>query len=259
MKKFIALFDLHYGKERTSSRHYRPIHDERAMGAVMAFIADFKPDALIWGGDQLDCSAISHWTRNKRREIEGLRIIEDIRGFQETYLYPIDRMLPPDAERRFLIGNHEAWLDQLSEEYPGLDGMLDLDVALGLSEMGYTVVPQGGTTKLGKLHFLHGDVITGGKYRATAAILAYERSVRFGHFHRFEAATKHTALDITDVRTAVIVPCLCRRGPSFDKGKPNQWMTGFNWGYIHADGTFNDYVTIITNGRFSANGKTYRG
>jgi hypothetical protein len=34
---------------------------------------------------------------------------------------------------------------------------------------------------------------------------------------------------------------------------------GFNYGYIHDDGTFTDYTPIIVNGRFTANGKTYVG
>jgi hypothetical protein len=59
--------------------------------------------------------------------------------------------------------------------------------------------------------------------------------------------------------TGVAVPCLGRLNPAFLQDAPSRWIQGFLYGYIHRDGTFNDYVVVATNGRFVVNGKVYSG
>jgi hypothetical protein len=87
----------------------------------------------------------------------------------------------------------------------------------------------------------------------------YESSVRFGHFHTFQAFTKTAALDASQCKTGMAVPCLCSRIASYGKGAPNKWLTGFNVGYLFPDGTFTDTVIIMINNRFAWNGKVYGG
>jgi hypothetical protein len=253
--RFVALFDLHYGMER-KGRKLEAIHDPKALGAVLSFIADFKPQAVVLGGDMLDCGAISHHTRGKPRLTEGLRLLEDFRGLRASLITPLEAS--GASQLIYHIGNHEDWVNQLVDEYPGLEGVIDVESGLELGA-GWQVVPRGGVSRLGKLHFIHGDQLRGGQNPARHAVETFERSIRFGHFHRASLHTKISALDVSDVRTGLGVPGLCRRDPGYGRGAPNGWAIGFLWGWVHKDGSFNDYLTFIVDGKFTANGKTYKG
>lgn len=224
----------------------------------MAFLADWKPQALVLGGDQMDFSEISHWNKSKRLSMEGLRLVDTLHGFRRELLDPLDQLLPKGAIKRAHLGNHEDWLQDLIEENPALDGLINLGEQSGLNARGYDVLPLNTVSRLGKLLFLHGHQVKGGEHVAKAAVTQYERSIRFGHHHTYQVYTKTSALDANDFKTGVAVPCLCRRDLAYGEGKPNRWANGFLWGTIFPDGSFTDTVTIIVNGRFSANGKTYR-
>lgn len=254
MRTFAFLTDLHYGYERRHG-HKVPLHDIRAFNAAYGFLKDFKPDILIVGGDFLDCGAVSHHNKGAKRSTEGLRLLADATDLRREVLAPLEAL---KADKMvYIVGNHEDWIEDLIEENPGIEGLVDLRKMLGLEK--WQVVPQGGYYNLGKLTFMHGDQLSGGEHVAKAAVVAWERSVRFGHVHTFQTYTKVSPIDEKLGRTGVAVPCLCSKGPKYGEGKANRWVQGFNYGYIHSDGSYNDYVAIITNGRTTVHGKVYRG
>lgn len=255
MDKFVALFDAHVGYERRNG-HKVPMHDPKALSVAMQFIRDFKPDHVVLGGDMLDCGAISHHNRQTPGQIEGLRVLSDARELRDTIIEPIQDLVK--GKLIYHTGNHEKWLNDLVDEFPGLDGIVDVRSVLGLSER-WTLIDQGEASKLGKLTFIHGDQLRGAANVALNAVTAYERNVRFGHFHTFQIATKTTPVDANG-HTGIAVPCLCKKGPRYGQGAPNKWMQGFLWGYVGGpEGRFNDYVTVIVNGQAMINGKLYRG
>lgn len=256
-KRFVNLFDIHYGFER-SGGHKNPVHNPRALAAVLKFVSDFKPDYLTLGGDQLDLRVISHWTKKSKLSMEGLRLRDDFKGFRSEFLEPLTKMLPHGASKRVHVGNHECWMDDFLDENPALEGLLDIDTHVGYTDLGWTNYAQGKASRIGKLHIVHGDHIRGSNI-AQNAVQMYEHSVRFGHFHTYQAYTKMSALDVTHVKTGVAVPCLCGRVASYRKGAPNRWMAGFNVGYVFPDGTFTDTVIIMINNRFAWNGQVYAG
>lgn len=255
-KRFVGLWDIHFGHERRN-RHKLPIHNPRALAPILKFLDVFQPHHLIWGGDILDCGAISHHNKNNRRAVEGLRLLEDAK-LAAAWMQEARTRCAPGVSEALILGNHEDWLEDLIDDYPGLEGVLSVEALLSLPAS-CRVVNQGGSYHLGKLWFLHGDQFKGGGSNvAKKAVDTYGANVRFGHFHKYEAFTKFAAVDATDVKTGIAVPGLCTRGPKYLEGAPNQWSNGFLWGYIHPDGTFTDYVSIIVNGRFSALGQTFR-
>lgn len=256
MEKFVALFDLHYGYEINASRHKVPLHDEKALNVAMQFIKDFEPDHVILGGDMLDCGSISHHRLGNAGQLEGLRILAEAKELREKVLDPLEEQI--EGRLVYHIGNHEVWLEQLVDKTPSLDGIVNVEALLGLDDR-WEVVEQGGVSKLGKLKFVHGDTIKGGQNNANAGVIAYESNVRFGHFHTFQVATKTTPIDANG-HTGIAVPCLCKKGHAYGKGAPNKWMQGFLWGYVGGpNGSFNDYVTVIVNGKAIINGEVYTG
>jgi hypothetical protein len=257
MKTYLFTPDKHIGWERKNGR-LEPLHDKKALSAMLKFASDFKPDIWIEGGDNLDCGPVSHWLQNKKVSLKDLDLAKDIKEYQSLVLEPVNEIMDrPNTQKYWMAGNHEEWLTAIGELNPGISEMLKPTSLLPLD--GWTYVDQGHYVKLGKLHFVHGDNITGVSNVANSALNLYGHSVRFGHFHTFQAATKYSLFDSKEVKTSVAVPGLCRRNPNYMKNRPNQWMLGFNYGYLHDDGTFHDYTPIIINGKFTAEGRTYAG
>jgi hypothetical protein len=258
MERFIALFDAHVGYERDSSRHKVPLHDQKAISVAMQFAHDFKPDHVVLGGDILDCGSISHHRKGSVGQLEGLRLLAEAQECRETIIEPLEALAK--GQLIYHIGNHEDWLQDVTDQMPSLEGIVDIRSILKLDE--WEVIPQGKASRLGKLTFVHGDQLRGGANPALAAVTAYEKNIRFGHFHTFQAATKTTPIDAAG-RTGIAVPCLSKKGHNYGAGAPNKWMQGFLWGYVDrpttTTGLFNDYVTIIVDGKATINGKTYRG
>lgn len=254
MTKFLFATDLHWGYERRNGHKY-PLHDEKAWNCVLQFAQDFKPNEVILGGDVLDCGAVSHHNKKKPGNTEGLRLLADAKECRALVIEPLEDLKA--KKFTYITGNHERWLEDLVVAIPGLEGIVDLKSILGLKH--WDIIPQGGAYNLGKLTFVHGDQLSGGEHIAKAAVIAYERSIRFGHMHTAQLYTKTSPLDYKNAKTGMAVPCLCGKSPHYGKGKPNKWMQGFNFGYIDAKGQFNDYLVTIIDGRCVINGKEYKG
>ena len=257
MKKFIFATDLHFGFERRNG-HKIPLHDMKAFNCMLAFAKDFKPDVFIVGGDFLDCGVISHHNHGKPGAVEGLKLIEDARALRKAAIEPIESIVGKSGELVYIIANHEDWLTDLTDKIPALEGLIELKPLLNLSDQ-WKIIPQGGAYKLGKLTFVHGDTIKGGEHVAKNAVVNYERSIRFGHHHTMQQYSKASALDYKNAKSGWAIPCLCTKSPKYGEGAPNRWVQGFNFGYIHEGGYFNDYVAVILDGRTFVHGKKYQG
>jgi hypothetical protein len=253
MQRFVALFDVHFGFERRNG-HKVPIHDIRAINAALKFIEDFKPHHVVLGGDILDCHAISHHVKGKTGQVEGMRLYEDAKEAVDRLIQPLQDIAT--GQLIYHIGNHEDWLQDLIDEIPALEGTIDVRSILHLGKR-WEVIEQGEASRLGKLFFIHGDQISGGVHVAKTAVEAYERNIRFGHFHTYTVHTKTSAVDANG-HTGICVPCLCKKNPNYTEGRPNRWMQGFLSGYIN-EKIFSDQVHVIVDGEFIAMGKHYRG
>jgi predicted phosphodiesterase len=253
MEKFVALFDTHFGYERRNG-HKVPLHDEKAIQVALKFMADFKPDHTILGGDILDCGMISHHNHGKPGAVEGFRLLGDAKECRKVIIEPVEAATKKSIT--YIIGNHEDWLTDLVEQIPALEGIIDVRAVLNLSQR-WKIIPQGESHRLGKLVFIHGDQIKGGEHCAKWATAAFEANVRFGHHHTYQTFTKTSALE-SNGHTGIAVPCLCKKNPKYGGGSPNRWMQGFLWGYVGGpENRFNDYVSIIINGTAIINGKIY--
>ncbi len=254
MTKFAFLTDIHYGYERRNG-HKVPLHDLKAFNTALAFLRDFQPDVLILGGDILDCSTISHHNHGKPGRTEGLRLLQDAEECREHILKPLEALKA--KKRIYIVGNHEDWLTDLTDDQPGLEGIVGLEAVLKLDR--WQVIPQGGKFHLGKITFVHGDQLTGGAGVARNAVTMAERSIRFGHYHTYAAFTKTSFIDEKLGRTGIAVPALCTKEMKYGQGRGNSWVQGLNHGVVFEDGTFADTISLITNGRMWANGKLYKG
>ena len=255
--RFVAFGDLHYGWEKKNKK-LKPIHNQRAIDLTLEFTKDYKPDKIYVVGDLLDAHEVSHWNKSKKLSTEGLRLRKSFLECQTKFVEPLEDIADDnDAEINYILGNHERWISDVIEDNPVLDGFLDLDEELQLG-LRWQIYPQGTVLNLGKLHFLHGENISGSTRDLLINVADYEASIRVWHHHTFGAITKRSAVAAKNLKNGMFVPGLCDRAPGYANRKPNSWVHGFLWGEVDTkSGYFSDQVKIITDKGFWHMGKHY--
>jgi hypothetical protein len=242
VRRGIGYFDMHH-----------PEHDRRLWRNVLKFAADFKPDIWAFGGDNMDMQTLSHWIENKKRLVEGKRLKKDYADFNREVLLPLEAVLSEDAERIFMLGNHEAWVDQYLDSHPEMEGLIELREHLRLD--GWSVYDYGEIAQVGKLHITHGTYTNIHSAMRTAQV--FGRNVMYGHGHSLQTHTITTPLDV-ESHTATEIPCACHLNPSYRKNQPNSWLTGFATFYVLPNGDFNLFPVVAVNGKFvGPNGVLY--
>ena len=243
IKKGIALLDIHY-----------PKHSKECMNIVFKFAKDFKPDYMVLGGDQMDFGCISHHNKGKIRLTENARLKKDYRGFQVEILDKLDAAIPKKCKRYFMIGNHEYWIERLVDDNPQLEGLVEIEDNLHLSN--YKIIQFNNVLSIGEINFIHG--IWANKYHAEKNIRIYNKNIFSGHVHTNQVFT--VVSPITNLpRQGVSVGCLCNKNMDYMHEKPSAWMHQFMYWYELEDKTFRYYLVTIINGIAIINGKIYEG
>lgn len=226
---------------------------------VYRYIHDLKPNYLVLLGDFMDEGGISRHNKNNNRDLEGKRLLEDVRKGNEI-LDNLDRSIPKKCKKVYVRGNHEEWLDQHCNEFAYLDGVLDLASLLKLKKRKYEVTSLNIPYRIGKyLIFVHG--LYTGMHHAKKHALGYKSSIIYGHLHDIQTHTEVSPYDRGDFIAGFCMGCLCNKNPKFMKNRPDNWVNGFGTVYINNDTDyFNVYTTTIVNGSFiGPDGKYYEG
>ena len=262
MQRFVFSPDKHWGYQQGDSGKLEPLHCQKSITATLKFAQDFHPHVWIEGGDNIDYGPVSHWLKHKKKASKDLDLRRDADEYEKHVLKPINDIMSwrskGEAKRKIWFkGNHEGWGDEFGEENPGAASLVQPEFLLDLD--GWDVVPEGGYRELGRLLVVHGDKIGNVKDVASKAVNLYGQSVMFGHFHTYQISPKHELVGKDNVKAGFSIPGLCNKNPGYMGSRPNQWMKGFAYGYVHEDGSFQVYVPIIIDGKFAANGRIYRG
>lgn len=238
----------------TFSDIHFPLHDDRSLACAEEILADVAPTTVIYIGDGLQMDSVSHWLQDKRRSLEGQRLLRDYEGFNKI----LDRHqeIAPNAEFVYILGNHEDWVQQYLDLHPEMEGMLEVENGLRFRERGFQVVPFGQVYQVGRLTYMHG--VYTNEHHAKATVLAFRRNIRYGHTHDVQQHTLVSPLDVEDKITAMSIGCLCNINPQYMRLRPNRWVHSVNVAYVRPDGMFNDYTVVITRGRATFNGKDFR-
>lgn len=245
IQKTVLLPDIH-----------SPYYDVEVMDAVDEFIIDYKPDELVYMGDQLSLDCISSWNKRKPLLKEGQRLLKEYEEFNENILEVHENITSPETRRVFMYGNHEQRANWYLDDHPELEGMIDIDKNLKLSERGYKIIPYNGIHKIGKLNVIHGFYYN--KYHSAKTVDVFEGNVVYAHVHNPQMYAKVTPLDRRGYHTATSLPCLCNIKPSYKQNSPNFWLNGFGVvEHLPATGHFNLYTIIIVDNSFMWNGKYY--
>ena len=117
----------------------------------------------------MDCGCISHHNHGKPGAVEGFRLLADAKELKSALIKPIEAIKAKSYT--YIVGNHEDWLTDLTDQIPALEDIVDVKSMLGLGQQ-WSIVPQGESTKLGKLVFIHGDQLKGGEHFCRCPVMA---------------------------------------------------------------------------------------
>lgn len=252
-KTWVALYDLHY-----------PKYCKDTFGTLTHFLEENKVAGFIFGGDQFDNEAISHHNKNKPYYRERRSYLKDEEGFESEILTPLEKLLPKNATKVWVTGNHDDWEFQFIEEHPELEGLVNRVQSLKLESRGWEIVELGHTYKLGKLNCIHGEWLTGignqgGNFPAKKAVELMSGNVLAGHTHSAQSFTKVSPVEHIQKWMAWIAPIGGKVNAGYLKARPTAWVNGIVIIEVQDDGNFNVFPAIVAKGRFCYGGKVYGG
>ena len=249
----VSGYDLHYPKVHWPSWR-----------CMIDLIRDRKPSVFLFGGDQMDNSEISRHTKGKPYYRPRAAYRRNEKGFLNGILDPLEKALPSDAEKVWVVGNHDDWEFQLVEEQPELEGLIDRIVSLKLKERGWHIVSIGNVYKHGKLAYLHAEWLTGignqgGTFPAKKLVENMGCSSVGGHTHAPQSFTRISPYNHTQKWMGWISPILGTTNAAFMKNRPNAWVNGFNVTEFRSDGNYNHFPIVVSNNQCSYGGEIYGG
>ncbi len=208
------------------------------------FLADFKPQIRVAGGDWMTCDQVSSFENES-----------------PTHLAEEFAMTREILERwgitHFLEGNHEQRLSRPGTKLdPRLRSLCDVRTNLRLKELGIEFLPYHtlkGVLQLGKLKILHGFYAN--EYVAAKTAKTYGTCV-FGHCHRFQMFWPKEAFNNS---VGYAIGMLGKTDQTYmDSRPPTGWAQGFAFGYIHRNGWFDLMMAKIVGDRICINDKVYK-
>lgn len=250
----VIVHDLHY-----------PLWDLPTVSALFDFLNRNKSKIAGFGfaGDVFDNACIAHHNQDKPLYRTQGAYQKDRKGFEEDILTPLEAILPKDAVKWAIKGNHERFEDDFIEKHPELDGTLSHFEGLKLSERGWELIPLGHAKVIGHLTVIHGEILTGignqaGMYPSRKAVELYGSNVLAGHTHAPQSFTRVSPVDQKKKFMGWIAPICGATNPTYLRNRPTAWVQGFTIVEMHPNGkAFNLYPVIVTDGTFSFGGEVY--
>jgi hypothetical protein len=236
---------------------HTPDHDEDAIQSVCEFLHWYKPHGLINLGDFMEMEPVSPWP-----SVDGKPrvFVDDVKSAKKL-LARIDKAAGPQCVyKRFIIGNHEDWLNQLlTAKVPefmykleDIGCNLKIQDLLGLKDLGYRVIPLNEILRLGNAHFIHGYYT--GTHHAKKHLDIFGVNIYYGHLHDIQG---YSGVSVKGTHESMSLGCLRTLQAKFLKGKPNNWSHALGIFEFTIDGNYTRYVPIIIDGTFTFNGKRF--
>lgn len=277
-KTLVAFGDMQIDFRRIND-DLEPIHDEKAIQALLELARDLRPDELVNLGDTVDLSALSRFGKDSDHFYRTLGP-----SFQRIHdIYAQLRSDNPEAKITEVDSNHHKRLtDFVLKQMPDFYGVrqagnqdeypvMTYPYLANLKHVGVDWVGgYGAATYEYKpdLAFIHGQfAVSSGSTAAKLSRANPDRNIVQGHVHRMESQYRTTRTG--KYLGAFTVGALCRIDgvvPSYhssinELGQPVQYNENWQQGLMvindYGDGQYQfDQVPII-NGRIVYNGKEY--
>jgi len=253
--KLCAIGDTHWDEEESKIINYEP---------TLKFLKHWGPiDVLVLAGDIWDLSFLSHWNSDRFDDVGHAQIAKKLQREANALKKFLKRFIDASGAKRviYMIGNHEAWLEQYLTKYDRVHTQLDKNKIsdwLDFKGLGIEEIPEKENFAIGHMTLCHGDMY-GTENPAKRAIERSHRSKFLWHFHRFISWPGYTDADAFEKIQAYAVPGFCH-APSMDymKKKDNNWSNGFLTAYIKPSGHFTPHIQVVSpNGNFIYDDKEF--
>lgn len=223
-----------------SDAHVHPEDNLDRFDWLGRLIIDRKPEVQVQLGDFLSVDSLSHWDMNKRLRMEGRRYWQDIDVGREALrriAAPINTYNQHRRENKlkqykpriyWFEGNHEQRVGRYVEQYPELEGHLDVFKDLGFSYKGIEWVPYPEYRIIEGITMMHAPRNAVGpissQYVADKALNFYRNHIVFGHNHR-RITTSRRMFEEATPRYSISAGCF------MDLDNPPEYMRGncVNW------------------------------
>lgn len=229
---------------------HTPHENKRVVDAACQYMEVYKPDHLIHLGDVGDYESVSFWLRNKKKELEGLKLQNDLNSAAD--ILKLFASIAPNATKTVLLGNHDHWVYDYINEHPELEGLFSVERSY--REVGWTTIPWNELYKIGKLYLTHG--LYTNLYHAAKTVHSLSASCLYGHCHDDQ---KHTVSFLDGEKSAQSIGCMCDMNPGYLKGRPKRWVNGFATVDVLPNGQFFVDSIKVIDGKFCRMGKIYGG
>jgi len=237
IEKLLILPDVHL--DTTLPKPYK---------LIKKFLRKNKFDEIILLGDFMDCSALSHWIKDKRKLLEGKRHKKEL----ELVDKELNCLASKTKKLVYIEGNHEDWINQYVEKYPEMEGLVEI---VENTTAKFKWIQMNKLYKKGHLYFTHG--MYANKYHSNKHLINLGCNIVYGHVHRTQSDMMNMKMQKPIMGWAL--GCLCDKEPFYMRKKPANWINGFGIIYVNTEnGNFNMYPINIINNRFIWNGKEYK-
>jgi UDP-2,3-diacylglucosamine pyrophosphatase LpxH len=169
-EKWIAVPDLH-----------APYEDEKSVSTVLNFIAEQKPDHIVFLGDVIDMYAVSRFDKDPAR---ANQLQDEIDGTQKL-LRKFRKAAGESADMTYIEGNHEERMKKYLWRHPELHGLKTLEIPklLDLESVNIKYVQE--LMWKDTFLFTHGTAVV--KYSAQKELANRGVSGMSGHVHRIQS------------------------------------------------------------------------
>ena len=235
---------------------HAPLHDEQAVETALKICNHLKPQVTVFLGDCIEAEGVSKYIK----ESVSSRAITDLGKEFESFNRLFDKFTSHASEVLITKGNHDDRLREYADQHPEVASLVSFEKNIHLKERrkdGHKIriCEYNEALNIGKLWFTHGTYT--GDNASRKMVMAYQRSICFGHTHAVGCASWVSPIDVRDKHTAYNLGCLCSQNPGFMKNKPNAWTHACAVAYIQDNGCFNLYPIGIFDGKAVFNGKIY--
>jgi hypothetical protein len=232
-----------------------PFNNKDLTQRVFELMDSHTFEGLVINGDFLDLNTLSGHDKGKFTAIPGLTLDQEYQYGKEVLDQMVD-LLPDDAAKVFLYGNHEnRWQRFVGDMQNAKTPPKSPTQGLGLFENGFTVVDDysNGYITLGK----HLDVLHGVYYNthcAKAHIDKLRGSVLFNHTHRIQSFIEGNTRGFNIGWGGDVT----HRAFSYaDRTTRTSWQNGFAVVTIDEEGRYYVQQVVCNDSRFVFGGKQY--